>query len=323
MLKYILKRLLMMIPVILCVAILVFTIIYFTPGDAAQVVAGQGTPAEKLDELRESMGLNDPYFVQLGRYLHQVFVKLDLGTAMVNKTSITSDMQARFPYSMTLALIGIAFAICVGIPLGVYSALHQNKVGDRIAVVVSMLGVSVPHFWLALMLILLFSVKLGWLPAYGVGGIAYWIMPIIANCVGGMATTARQTRSSMLEVIHCDYIVTARSKGLKQSQIILRHMLPNALIPIITVTGMNFGGMLGGGLIIEQIFTIPGVGFYLTKGITQRDYYAVMGGVILLSVAFSVIMLATDLIQAFVDPRIKAQYAGDVKRRRKPHAREA
>ena len=305
-----------MIPVILCVTVLVFTIIYFTPGDAAQVIGGQTATEEELNAIRESMGLNDPYIVQLGRYMYQVFIKFDLGTAMVNKTSISSDMAQRFPYSIILALIGIFLAIVIGIPLGIYSALHQNQAGDRIAVIVSMLGVSIPHFWLALMLILLFSMKLGWLPAYGVGGIKYWIMPIIANCFGGIATTARQTRSSMLEVIHSDYIVTARSKGLKESQIILRHALPNALIPIITVAGMNFGGMLGGGLIIEQIFTIPGVGFYLTKGITQRDYYAVMGGVILLSIAFSVIMLVTDLIQAFVDPRIKAQYAGNVKRRK-------
>lgn len=314
--RYVLKRILLMIPVILCVTVLVFTIIHFTPGDAAQVIGGQTATEEELDEIRENMGLNDPYYVQLGRYMYQVFIKHDLGTAMVNKTSITDDMAARFPYSIILALIGITFAIVIGIPLGIYSALHQNKAGDRIAVIISMLGVSVPHFWLALMLILLFSMKLGWLPAYGVGGIEYWIMPIIANCFGGIATTARQTRSSMLEVIHSDYIVTARSKGLKESQVILRHALPNALIPIITVAGMNFGGMLGGGLIIEQIFTIPGVGFYLTKGITQRDYYAVMGGVILLSAAFSVIMLVTDLIQAFVDPRIKAQYAGNVKRRK-------
>ena len=204
----------------------------------------------------------------------------------------------------------------MGIPLGIYSALHQNKAGDRIAVVISMLGVSIPHFWLALMMILLFSMKLKILPAYGVGGIQYWIMPIISVCLGGVATLARQTRSSMLEVIHSDYIVTAKSKGLSEKNIILHHALPNALIPIITVAGMNFGTMLGGGLIVEQIFTIPGVGFYLTKGITQRDYYAVMGGVILLSIAFSVIMLLTDLIQAFVDPRIKAQYAGNVKRRK-------
>ena len=314
--KYIVKRLLLMIPVILCVTILVFTIIHFTPGDAAQVVAGQTATEEELQQIRQNMGLNDPYIVQLGRYLYQVFIKFDLGTAMVNKTSISKDMSQRFPYSIILALIGIGLALVVGIPLGIYSALHQNQAGDRIAVVISMMGVSIPHFWLALMLILLFSMKLGWLPAYGVGGIKYWIMPIIANCLGGIATLARQTRSSMLEVIHSDYIVTAKAKGMKESTIIWRHALPNALIPIITVAGMSFGGMLGGGLIIEQIFTIPGVGFYLTKGITQRDYYAVMGGVILLSIAFSLIMLLCDLIQAFVDPRIKAQYSGGVKLRR-------
>lgn len=179
-----------------------------------------------------------------------------------------------------------------------------------------MLGVSIPHFWLALMLVLFFTVKLNLLPAYGVGGWQYWVMPIIASGLGGIATMARQTRSSMLDVIHSDYITTARAKGLRESQIVLRHGLPNALLSIITVAGMNFGGSLGGGLILEQIFTIPGVGYYLTTGISARDYYSVMGGVLILSMAFSVIMLITDLIQAFVDPRIRGQYSGKVKRRK-------
>lgn len=314
--RYILKRVVMIIPIVLCVTTIVFTIIYLAPGDASDLVAGVTATEAEREAVRESMGLNDPYLVQLGRYLYNVFVKLDLGTAMVNKTSIAKDLAQRFPYSIRLAIISITLSVFVGIPMGIYSALHQNKLGDRIAVVIAMLGVSIPHFWLALMLVLLFTVKLNWLPAYGVGGIEYWIMPIIASGLGGIATMARQTRSSMLDVINSDYIITARAKGLKENQIILRHALPNALLPIITVAGMSFGGSLGGGLILEQIFTIPGVGYYLTTGISARDYYAVMGGVLILSMAFSIIMLITDLIQAFVDPRIRAQYSGSVKRRK-------
>lgn len=314
--KYILKRILLIIPIVLCVTTIVFSIMYLAPGDASDLVAGATATEAEREEIRESMGLNDPYLVQLGRYMYRAFVKFDLGTSMVNKTSIAKDLGQRFPYSIRLAIISIVLALGAGIPLGIYSALHQNKLGDRIAVVVAMLGVSIPHFWLALMLVLLFTVKLGWLPAYGVGGWQYWVMPIIASGLGGIATMARQTRSSMLDVINSDYIVTARAKGLSEKQIVLRHALPNALLPIITVAGMNFGGSLGGGLILEQIFTIPGVGYYLTTGISARDNNAVMGGVLILSMAFCVIMLLTDLIQAFVDPRIRAQYSGNVKRRK-------
>ena len=315
--RYVLKRILLIIPIILAVTVIVFTIMYLTPGDAVDVVAGANASDEELQAIRESLGLDKSYIEQLGSYIYNTFLKFDLGKALVNKTNITDDLAARFPYSITMAIISIVLAVVVGIPLGIYSALHQNTLGDRIAVVVAMLGVSIPHFWLALMSVLLFAVKLGWLPAYGVGGWQYWVLPIIASGLGGIASMARQTRSSMLDVITSDYIVTARAKGVSERKIVMRHALPNALLPIITVAGTMFGGSLGGGLILEQVFTIPGVGYYLTTSITQRDTHAVMGGVLVLSIAFCVIMLITDLIQAFVDPRIKAQYAGNVKRRKK------
>ncbi len=315
--RYVLKRVLLIIPIVLCVTVIVFTIMYLTPGDAVDVVAGANATDEEREAIRVSLGLDKSYIEQLGSYMYNTFLKFDLGQAMVNKTNISDDLGARFPYSIRLAIISIVLAIFIGIPLGIYSALHQNKLGDRIAVIVAMLGVSIPHFWLALMLVLLFSVKLGWLPAYGVGGWQYWVLPILASGLGGIASMARQTRSSMLDVISSDYIVTARAKGVSERKIVMRHALPNALLPIITVAGTMFGGSLGGGLILEQIFTIPGVGFYLTTSITQRDTHAVMGGVLILSIAFCFIMLLTDIIQAFVDPRVKAQYAGNVKRRKK------
>ncbi len=315
--RYVLKRVLLIIPIVLCVTVIVFTIMYLTPGDAVDVVAGANATDAEREAIRQSLGLDKSYIEQLGSYVYNTFLKFDLGQAMVNKTNISADLAARFPFSIKLAIISIVAAVFIGIPLGIYSALHQNKLGDRIAVIVAMLGVSIPHFWLALMLVLAFSVKLGWLPAYGVGGWQYWVLPILASGLGGIASMARQTRSSMLDVISSDYIVTARAKGLSEGKIVMRHALPNALLPIITVAGTMFGGSLGGGLILEQIFTIPGVGFYLTTSITQRDTHAVMGGVLVLSIAFCFIMLITDLIQAFVDPRIKAQYAGNVKRRKK------
>ncbi|MGM9522582.1 MAG: ABC transporter permease [Oscillospiraceae bacterium] len=315
MLKYILKRILLMIPVVVGVVVLVFTIIWFTPGDAVDALASDMATPEEKEQMREQLGLNDPYIVQLGRYLYQVFIKFDLGTSLVNKTSIAKDLAGRLPNSLILAVFGIVFSIIIGIPLGAYAALHQDKAGDTISMIIALIGVSTPGFWLALMLVLILSHHLGLLPAYGLGGVQYWIIPIMANCFHGVARMARQTRSSMLEVIRSDYIVMAMSKGLPNKKVIIRHMLPNAIIPLITVAGMSFGGMVGGGLIIERVFSIPGIGGYLVNAVNQRDYYAVQGGVILTSLMFCVIILLTDILMAFADPRIKARYGA--KKRRK------
>jgi len=178
----------------------------------------------------------------------------------------------------------------------------------------ALFGVSMPSFWMGLMLVLLFSLKLGWLPASGIGGIHYFILPAIANSFGGIATQARQTRSSMLEVIRSDYISTARGKGLSEAAVIYKHALPNALIPVITLAGTQFGMMLGGTLVIETVFSIPGVGSYMIGAVNNRDYPVVQGCVIFLAITFSLMMLIVDLLYAFVNPRIRAQYAGKKKR---------
>lgn len=245
--------------------------------------------------------------------MYKAFIKGDLGQSYILKTNVWDDIMGRLPYTLTLSFISIIASIFIGIPAGIFAALNQNKLGDRVTVVLSMLFVSVPHFWLGLMLVLVFAVRLGWLPPYGVGGISYWILPLLTSGLGGIASMARQTRSSMLDVLTSDYIVTAKAKGQSSLKVIMRHALPNALLPIITIAGTSFGGSLGGGLLLEQIFSIPGVGFYLTTAINNRDTQACMGGVLFLSIAFCIIMLITDLVQAFVDPRVKAQYAGRVK----------
>ena len=176
--------------------------------------------------------------------------------------------------------------------------------------IIALLGVSMPGFWLALMLVVIFSVKLNVLPPFGMGGLKYWIMPVLSNCFNGLATQARQSRSSMLDVLYSDYIVMARAKGLPEKEVIWKHALPNAMIPIITVIGGALGHALGGGLVIETVFGIPGVGYYMTTAINQRDYIVVQGCVVILGVVFSLMMLLTDLLLAAVDPRIKAQFAG-------------
>ena len=232
-------------------------------------------------------------------------------------TSVSDEIAARFPRTLIFAFAAMVIDIVVGTPLGVSAAIHQNGWGDRICMLVSMAFVSIPSFWLALMMVLLFSVKLDWLPPYGVGGIKYWIMPVIANSVGGIAGQARQTRSSMLEVIRSDYVTTARSKGVKERDIIYKHALPNGLIPLITMCGQRFASSLGGTLIIENVFSIPGMGMYLTDGITNRDYPIVLATVVFLAIVFCFIMLILDLCYAFVDPRIRAQYENSSARKHK------
>ena len=316
--RYIIKRLLWMIPVMLGIAILIFSIMYICPGDPAQAMLGAGATQVEIEAKRAELGLNDPYIIRLGNYLKQVFLHFDLGTSYMYGTPVLSGLLSRMRYTLVIALICMLLQVFVGTPLGLMAATHRNGVADRICMFIALLGVSIPAFWLALMLVVVFAVNLGWLPTYGVGGIEYFILPCVANCFAGIATQARQTRSSMLEVIRSDYITTAKAKGLSKRDVLLRHALPNALIPIITIVGNGMGMMLGGTVIIENVFSIPGVGSYMTSAINQRDYPIVMGGVLVLGLIFSLIMLLVDIVYAYVDPRIKAQY--ESKRRRKQHA---
>lgn len=299
-----------MIFVVLGVAIVIFTIMYFVPGDPAQIILGSSATAEEVAYLRETMGLNKSYPAQLGIFLRDTFLRLDLGTSYKTKSSIIQEIAVRFPRTLNLAAWSMIVSVSIGVPLGIIAAVHQGKWQDHTAILISMLGISIPGFWLALMLVLLFSVKLGWLPAYGVGGWKYYIMPVLSNCLGTIAMNARQTRSAMLDVIRSDYITTARAKGVSERNVIYRHALPNALIPIITLLGTGFGSSLGGTVIVESVFVMPGIGNYITSAIASLDYPVVRGSVVILAIVFSFIMLAVDLIYAFVDPRIKAQYVG-------------
>jgi ABC-type dipeptide/oligopeptide/nickel transport system permease component len=222
--------------------------------------------------------------------------------------SVTTELITRFPRTFLIAFLSIILSMIVGIPLGIHAAVHENTFQDRLSMFLSLLGVSMPGFWLALMLVILFALQLRWLPPSGIGGIQYYILPAVANSLNGIASMSRQTRSSMLEVIRADYVTTARAKGQVEGKILYEHALPNALIPIITVIGTRFGMLLGGTLVLETVFSIPGIGSYLLKSINARDYAAVEGSIIFVAFVFSAVMLLVDLIYAFVDPRIRAQY---------------
>lgn len=322
MIRYIIRRVLLLIPVVIGVTIMIFTLMYLIPGDPTTAILGSAAEPWEYAALREKMGLNDPYLVQLARYIYQVYGKFDLGSSYLTGVSITTELMGRIPRTLLLGFCSILVTLCVGIPLGVNAAVHQNTVRDWLPLGAALIGVSMPGFWFSLMLVLAFAVKLGWLPAYGMGGIQYWILPILSGSFHGVAMMARQTRSSMLEVIHSDYIVMARSKGLPERAVIYKHALPNALIPVITILGTTFAGLLGGGLLTETIFSIPGVGYYIVRSVNNRDYPAVQGSILLLSIVFCLIMLLTDLTMAFVDPRIKAQFASGKRRTIKESKRD-
>ena len=305
--KYILKRLVLLIPVMLGVTLLVFTIMYLTPGDPAQLILGESATKEAVAALREKMGLNDPFFIQYFRFVKNALVG-DFGKSYTTGREVFAEIFARFPNTVVLAVLGIFISILIGIPVGIISATKQYSLTDSFSMVLALLGVSMPVFWLGLMLILLFSVKLGIFPSGGFDGFKSVILPSIALGVGSAAIVTRMTRSSMLEVIRQDYIRTARAKGVAEKVVINKHALKNALIPIITVVGLQFGGLLGGAVLTESVFSWPGVGRLMVDAIRQKDTPTVLASVVFLAVVYSVVNLLVDLLYAFVDPRIKSQY---------------
>lgn len=317
--KFILNRILMMLPVLLGVSLVVFSMMYFTPGDPARLILGETASETEVRELREEMGLNDPFLLQYGRYLKKAVFEGDLGTSYVTGRPVVTEIVARFPTTMLLAVLSVFISVLIGIPTGIVSATRQYSLFDNLAMILALVGVSMPNFWQGLVLIIVFSLHLGWLPASGFYGPAYWILPALTIGTSTAATITRMTRSSMLEVIRQDYIRTARAKGQTELVVILKHALKNALIPIITVIGLQLGRGLGGAILTESIFSIPGLGKLMVDSIKARNYPVVQGGVLFIAVMFSFINLLVDVLYAYADPRIKSQY----KRGRKPRKKSA
>ena len=306
--RYILKRLLLMIPVVVLVAVLIFTIMYFTPGDPAIIILGPNASFEQLAAKLAELGIDQPYIVQLFNYLKNVFIRFDFGNSFINGRSVSSQIMERFPRTLLIATFSVLFSVIVGVPLGIIAAVNQYSWKDNASMFAALIAASMPGFWIAQMMSLLFALKLGWLPATGIGSWKCYILPVVANAIGGVATMARQTRSSMLEVVREDFITTARAKGQAEKKVVYHHALRNALIPIVTCAGGAFGFQLGGALVVETVFSIPGLGKYMMDAISMRDYPAIRGTVIFLAIAFSIVMLAVDILYAFIDPRIKGQY---------------
>ena len=294
-----------MIPVVIGITFLVFMIMQLAPGDPVQMILGDNASPEAVEAMRDEMGLNDNVLVQYGRYLVNL-VQGDMGTSYVNKRPVADEVFSRVPATFKLAAV---VSIVIAIPLGILAAIKQNTLFDHSSMVVSLIGISMPAFWLALMLMLLFSLKLGWLPAQGAkDGWKSYVLPSIAIGFMQMAAIARTTRSSMLETIRQDYIRTARSKGITEREVIFHHSFRNALIPTVTIVGVQLGGLLGGAVLTETVFAWPGLGRLVVQAVNGRDVPVVLGCIVVLSVGFSIVNLVVDLLYGFIDPRVRSMY---------------
>lgn len=303
--RYLGKKLLSLIVVLFFASIICFSIIHFIPGDPAEAMAGPGVSEADVEKLRVSMGLDRPLVEQYITWMGDIILKGDFGTSLVNNESVSALMGERFVNTLVLAFCGILLAVVIGIPLGIISAIKQNSIIDLATMGFSILGVSMPIFWVSLILILIFSVDLRIFPATGSGTIMHLILPSIAIGLNSLAVIARMTRSSMLEVLRQDFIRTADAKGMPYRTVILKHALKNAMIPIITTIGIQFGYLLGGAVLTETVFLYPGIGRLLVNSINRRDYTTVQGCMFVITGLFVVLNTAVDLLYHYFDPRIK------------------
>jgi ABC-type dipeptide/oligopeptide/nickel transport system permease component len=305
MLSLLARRLLLSLPTLAGVLVVVFLLLYVAPGDPVQAMVGERADSATIARLRAELRLDDPLPAQFLHYASGV-LQGDLGRSYVTNRPIILDIAERFPRTVLLATAAMLLATISGITIGVLAAVRPNGWFDRLALASTYLGISFPVYWIGLLLIVLFAVTLRWLPASGYGSIEFLILPALALGSRSIAYLARVTRSSMLEVMGADFVRTARAKGLTESGVILRHALRNALIPVITVIGLDFGAYLTGSILTETIFSWPGIGRYVVMAISRRDLPAVQGAVLFLSVVFVLVNLVTDLAYQKADPRVRA-----------------
>ncbi|HBM76310.1 MAG TPA: peptide ABC transporter permease [Clostridiaceae bacterium] len=310
MFNYIIKRLLQLIPVLFGVSVIVFLMIYLIPGDAAEIIGGPTATAEEVENIRVKLGLDRPMYEQYIKYISGV-LRGELGYSFQTGQSVSEAIKIRYGNTFSLAVFSAIIAAIIGVGAGVIAAVKQNSWFDYLSMSVATFGISAPTFWIGLLLIVVFCVKLKWLPISGFSsqfwtkdGLTHMILPSITLGFSSAAMIARMTRSSILEIIHQDYVETARAKGLSERVVILKHALKNALIPVITVIGVNFGGLLGGAVVVESVFAINGIGRLMVQSINARDFPMVQGTVLVVATTFVIINLLTDIIYAVIDPRI-------------------
>lgn len=307
MLRYLVRRLVLVIPVILATSFIIFFAMSLTGGDPAMLIAPENATEAQLQQIRADLGLNDPFLIRYLKYMAGL-VRGDMGSSYVTKRDVFKTFMERLPNTIQLAGASVLIATLIAIPLGIYTAINQNTWKDTAGMVFALFGVSMPNFWLGLMLIILFSLKLGWLPSGGKGSPLSLILPALTVGLGLAALITRTTRSSMLDVIRQDYIRTARAKGCSEKTVIRKHALGNALIPIITVVGMQLSNVLTGSVLAETVFSWPGIGRLIFDSIAKRDTPMVTGSIILCAVLMVFVNLLVDVVYAFFDPRIRAEY---------------
>ncbi len=302
-LKYTIKRLLMLIPVILGVTLILYYVMALSPGNPALQILGADASEEQVAALEHEMGLDLPIIVQYVRYILDV-VRLNFGSSWVTGYDVLESFMQRLPDTVMLAFVATLWAVALGIPIGIYSAVKQYSVFDYGGMVLTMLLFAMPSFWLAILCQILFCLVLHWLPATGVGSLRHFILPALVLGANTLASMIRMSRTSMLDVLRQDFIRTARAKGASRRSAILHHAVGNSLVPVITQVGISFAGCMGGAIVTETIFTIPGIGSMLINAVKSRDIPVVMGTVILVAIIVGVINLIVDLVCAKVDPRI-------------------
>ena len=306
MLKYLVRRLLLTIPVLIGVATLVFALIHFIPGDPAQAMLGEGAAPEDVAQLRVRLGLDRPLFAQYGSFLNGV-VHGDLGVSLRNDQPVARQIVERMPATAELAFASMAVAVLFALPLGIVAAVWRGTWIDHTAMTLSLVGISVPNFWLGPLMAIVFAVELGWLPVGGTGTLAHLVLPSVTLGAALAAILARMTRASLLEELSEPYVLAARAKGVSRTRAVLHHAFRNSLIPIVTILGLQFGVVLTGAVITETIFAWPGIGRLLIQSISFRDYPTVQGCVLLIAITYVGVNLLTDLAYGFLDPRIRVE----------------
>ena len=302
--RYFVRRLLETIPLMLIISIFVFMFIHLLPGDPAKTLAGVEATVEEVEAIREEWGLNDPLIVQYGNYMKDL-LRGDMGRSLKSSTPVTELILSRFQYTIQLVLAGVLWAPALGIFIGVMCAIKRGKAFDLGGMLFAIAGLSAPGFWVGLMLIQVFAVTLGWLPSGGLDSWKSLILPSVVMGLGIMATLARYSRSSMLETLREDYVRTARAKGQKESVVMFRHAFKNSLIQVVTILGLQIGGLLSGSVITETIFSIPGMGRLLVDSIAYRDYPAIQGLLMIFSLQYVLINLLVDLLYGVINPKIR------------------
>ncbi len=306
--KYILKRLLFLIPTILGVTFIIYAVMNITPGDPGRAILGANAMQADVDAYNHMLGYDLPFLQKFVNYVQDLFLKGDFGISYFTKQPVFAEIWPRYGFSVRLALMGALLSAVIGIPLGIYAAVKQYSLWDTVPSVISFLIAAIPGFVVGMLLLYIFALKLNWLPSYGASSLRHYIMPMLALAIPPAAQNMRFTKSSMLESIRQDYVRTARAKGAPERTVIWKHALKNAMLPVVTQMGLTLGALIAGAVVVEKLFSLPGIGSLIVDRIPFKDEPVIIGGTILLSVCFAVIMLVVDVIYAFIDPRIKAKY---------------